>query len=116
MRYSQEDKQRAVELAAQSNARKASDELGISYQTVLNWVKAAKEKQPTDNPETTAAVDMPSNDQQESYEGPARTAEYKPVPENEISPEEQIRALLKENDALARENIRLKSAIVTLVS
>lgn len=117
MRYSREVKERAMALAAQTNARAASEELKIPYATMLYWIKASKGKTP-ENVQPDKGNDMEIGAQSETEYGmrAAKSLTRMPKAPTGITVEERVRALEKENADLKHEVQRLKNAIGVLIA
>lgn len=117
MKYTQEEKERAVALAAESNPNVASKQLNIPYATVLNWVKASQRDEDAgfqtevENPVQVTEQPVQAID---DHDGnlPVRT----PEAPSGISPEERVRMLERENTDLQQTVQRLKNAINALIA
>lgn len=116
-RYTQEDKERAVALAAETNPNAASKKLGISYATVKKWVDASNENDPTGfQTEAENPVEVAEQPEQAIDDHDDNPPTYTPEAPSVISSEERVRVLEKENADLKLTVRRLKDAISILIS
>ncbi len=127
-RYTNEQRAELLQRAKEyKNAKKASEELGVSYQTMLKWLKAeasgdsgspAAEELPARSPDDAAATDA-------SAAGEAENAAEKGAPAGKLREllqggptagyEKKVRALEGEVEALLKENATLRSALAILL-
>lgn len=117
MKYTQEEKERAVALAVKTNPNAASKELGISYATVKKWVDASNENDPAGfQTEVENPLEVTELPEQVIYDHDDNSPACTPDAPSQISAEERVRMLERENADLQQIVQRLKNAINALIS
>lgn len=104
-RYTQNEKDAALQLALEIGARQAADQLSISYASLLNWRK--------DKNATTEAAEIPESFPQSEANDSVDASET--MEESDVSPLElQVRLLQQEVAHLKAKCVRQSKAIHAL--